>query len=113
MIFSMSDLSQVTSPPFRSFRIMESPSTRWPLTEIVRPDERYTISAFADAASTSEPTITVKVIEQNLSFMRDGYPTTRLEDLSRNSTVELQERPFVAPFSVSAEDGCYFGSTKV
>jgi hypothetical protein len=34
----------------------------------------------------------------SLSFMRNGYPTTRFRGLSRNNTVELAGATFVAPF---------------
>ena len=49
------DLSHVTSPPFRSVRMMESPSTRWLLTESVRPESRKTISARAGRRHRARP----------------------------------------------------------
>src|SRR5690242_4330376 len=53
----MRSLSHVTSPPALSVRMTAFPSSRWALTDKVRPDVRYTISADAvDAnAQTSTP----------------------------------------------------------
>ncbi len=68
----MRDLSQVTSPPFLSVRMIESPSTRCPFTEMVRFEVRITISARADVVSPSVAMITVKVTKHNLNCIWNG-----------------------------------------
>jgi hypothetical protein len=71
--------------------MIESPSTRWDLTDSVRFEVRNTISARADVASPSVARITVEVTRHNLHFMWSRHSTIRPAVLSRNATVEFLE----------------------
>src|SRR5688500_7322480 len=84
----MSVLSQLTSPPPRSVRTIVSPSTRWLFTDSVRPEVRYTISAYAEAAWRHRAAAAAWQT-RILSFMRDRHPSIGPLLLSRITTVEL------------------------